>query len=80
MTTYTIEPRVKERWFKDNEMYYDLVKHSIVYYWSDPSYGNGGADFREIKIEKTVFFSKNIEEVLAIKNNLILTKTNKYEN
>ena len=54
--TYTIEPRVKKRWFKDNEMYYDLVKHLMDYVWCDPSYGNGGGDFREIKTEKNSIF------------------------
>lgn len=70
MTTYTIEPRVKKRWFKENEMYYDLVKHSEETYWSDSSFGNGGGSFHKRKVEETVFSSKNIEEVLTIKNNL----------
>ena len=69
-SSYTIEPRVKKRWFKENEMHYDLVKHSEELLWCDPSYGNGDGHFISATRSKTVFSSKNIEELITIKNNL----------
>ena len=65
-SSYTIEPRVKKRWFKKNEMYYDLVKHSE----KEERYSiyEGGVEI--IKTEETVFSSKNIEEVITIKDNI----------
>lgn len=67
MTGYTIEPRVKKRWFKENEMYYDLVKHS-----EEGKYLYNGVDCDWIICPeiKTVFSSKNIDELITIKNNL----------
>ena len=70
MTTYEINPRVKKRWFKENELVYDLIKYSEKEIWDDPSYGNGDGEFRKIKIETVVFSSKNIEEVITTKKNL----------
>lgn len=69
-TTYTIEPRVKKRWFKENEMYYDLVKETELDSIQSAKIGGVNISFFPQKEIKTVFTSKNIEEVLTIKNNL----------
>lgn len=70
MTTYEINPRVKKRWFKENELVYDLIKYSEKEIWDDPSYGNGDGEFRKIKIETVVFSSKDIEQVITMKDNI----------
>ena len=49
MNRYEIEPRVEKRWFKENELVYDLIKYSEKEIWEDPSYGNGDGHFRKIK-------------------------------
>lgn len=67
MTEYTIEPRVKKRWFKENELYYDLVKHSTK---GKYLYSGIDSDWVIFQQKQTVFTSKNIEEVVTIKNNL----------
>lgn len=69
-TTYKIEPRVKKRWFKENDLYYDLVKETEEPEWHDPSFGNGGGNFISAKKLKTVFSSKDINEVLTVLNNI----------
>ena len=62
---YEINPRVKKRWFKENEMYYDLVRHSE----KEERYSIYEGGIEVIKTEETVFSSKNIEEVITIKDN-----------
>lgn len=66
-TEYTIEPRVKKRWFKGNELYYDLVKHSVK---EQHLYNGVDSDWIVCPQTQTIFSSKNIEEVITIKNNL----------
>ncbi len=65
-TTYKIEPRIKKRWFKENETYYDIIKETEEVEWCDPSFGNGGGNLISAKRIKTVFSSKDIDEVLTI--------------
>lgn len=67
---YLIEPRVVRRWFRNNQVIYDLVKYSEEEIWDDPSYGNGDGHFLKIKTTKTIFSSQNIEQVIIIKQNL----------
>lgn len=66
-TEYTIEPRVKKRWFKNNEMYYDLVRHSEEGKWI---YNGVDIDYILCPKIQTIFSSKNIKKVLTIKKNL----------
>ena len=70
-TKYSIEPRVKKRWFKKNKLYYDLVKTTekgkYVYNGLDVDY----VQYNEAEI---IFSSKDINEVLTVMNNLKLHK------
>ena len=76
-TKYSIEPRIKKRWFKENETYYDIIKETEEVEWYDPTYGNGGGNFISAKRIKTVFSSKYIDEVLTMIYHL--NKVNKNE-
>lgn len=67
MTTYKIEPRVKKRWFKENEMYYDLVRHSEEGDWL---YNGIDVDWVICSETKVIFSSKNIGDLIIFKNNL----------
>ena len=69
MTKYLIEPRVKKRWFKENELVYDLIKYSEEDVWIDPSYGNGQGDTFWVKREEVIFTDKDITAVINLKNN-----------
>lgn len=64
---YRIEPRIKKRWFKENELYYDLIKTeekgSYVYNGID-------SDWIEFEETRTVLSSKDINEVLTVIENL----------
>lgn len=66
-TTYKIEPRTKKRWFRENELWYDLVKGigkgRYIYNGID-------SDWIEYDEFKTVFSSKDINEVLTVMENL----------
>lgn len=45
MTPYhTVKARLKTSWFFPSVMVYDIEYHYEV--WYDPSYGNGGGDYR----------------------------------
>ena len=44
--TYEVIPEYKKSWFrKDGVIVYKLIKN--YQYWDDPSYGNGGGDYRD---------------------------------
>lgn len=62
-TKYSTEPRIKKRWFKENELWYDLVKTT-----GQGKYMYNGIDSDWIEYDefKTVFSSKDIDEVLTI--------------
>lgn len=45
MSSYVIKARVKKPWFKPAYVVYDVVHQYQA--WYDPSYGNGGGDYRE---------------------------------
>jgi len=67
MTKYEINSRVKKRWFKENELVYDLIKHS-----EEGKYVYNGIDSDWVNYTKktVIFSSKNIEHVITIKKNL----------
>lgn len=48
MRKYSIKARFKKRWFKAPVMVYDIIEHFQV--WHDPSYGNGGGDYRNCEL------------------------------
>ena len=58
---YLIEPRVVKRWFRNNQVIYDLVK-----YTEQPIH----LEYFPQKTTKTIFSSPNIEQVITIKQNL----------
>ena len=64
---YEINPRVKKRWFKENELVYDLIKHSEE---GEYVYNGIDSDWVNYTKETVVFSSKEIEEVITIKKNL----------
>lgn len=64
---YSIEPRIKKRWFKENELYYDLVKTTGK---GKYMYNGIDSDWIEYDEFKTVFSSKDINEVLIVIENL----------
>ncbi len=71
MIKYHINPRIRKRWFKQNELVYDLVKYSEKEGERYSPY-EGGAQI--IKTEETIFTSKDLDEVITLKDNL--QKTN----
>lgn len=66
-TAYLIETRVLKRWFRNNQLIYDLVK-----YTEDEVYIYNGLDYDLMpqKTIKTIFSSQDIEQVITIKQNL----------
>lgn len=64
---YEINPRVKKRWFKENELVYDLIKHSEE---GEYIYNGVDSDWINYAREIVVFSSKDIEQVITIKKNL----------
>lgn len=70
MTTYKIEPRVKRRWFRENELWYDLIKETWEEEWIDPSFGNGHGAFLPVRKTETIFSSQKIEEIETVIKNL----------
>lgn len=41
---YSVKARMKKPWFRPARIVFDVVLHDRV--WYDPSYGNGGGDYR----------------------------------
>jgi len=73
---YHISSRIKKHWFKKDELVYDLIEYSVKDEWIDPSYGNGGGNFIPVKTEKTLFTSKDLDEVIIIKDKIQKTNGN----
>lgn len=69
-TEYSIKPRMKKRWFRKDVKVYDLIKHVEGKYWSDPSYGNGGGDYRPFKKDYIVYSFSSFAEAEQFKNEL----------
>ena len=44
---YEIIPEYQKRWFREGRVVYKLIKN--FQHWDDPSYGNGGGDYRDAK-------------------------------
>lgn len=44
MSTYAIKARIKKCFFAQDHIVYDIIEHYQE--WYDPSYGNGGGDYR----------------------------------
>ena len=67
--TYSIEPElVKPLWGK-SRVVYNLIK--TYEYWDDPSYGNGGGDYRTAKKVLDVYRTKwEAEDVMKLLNDL----------
>jgi len=70
MIKYLIEPRVKKRWFKENELFYDLVKYSEKEEWFDYSFGNGEGEYITVKRTDVIFTDKDTTVVINLKNKL----------
>lgn len=45
--TYEVVPAYQKRWFREGRVVYNLIRN--YRYWDDPSYGNGGGDYRDAK-------------------------------
>ena len=70
-TEYSIKPRMKKRWFRKDVKVFDLIKHVEGEYWSDPSYGNGGGDYRPFSREGVVYSFSSFAEAEQFKNELL---------
>lgn len=67
--TYRIEPRLTRKWFGifgDPLVVFDIKM--TFEYWHDPSYGNGGGDFREAT--RTLCTMKSFSDATDIVNKL----------
>lgn len=60
-TAYLIEPRVAKRWFRNNQVMYDLVKYTEE---------DTHLEYFPQKTIKTIFSSQDIEQLITIKQNL----------
>ena len=67
---YSIEPRIKKRWFRESELYYDLIKETELYSSQNAKIGKLNIEFFPQKEIKTVSSSKDINEVLIVIENL----------
>ena len=70
-TEYSIKPRIKRRWFRKDVKVFDLIKHVEGEYWSDPSYGNGGGDYRPFNREEVVYSFSSFTEAEQFKKELL---------
>ena len=61
---------MKKRWFINDIKVYDLIKHVEGEYWSDPSYGNGGGDYRPFSREETIYSFSSFTEAETFKTEL----------
>ena len=69
-TEYSIKPRMKRRWFRKDVKVFDLIKHIEGEYWSDPSFGNGGGDYRPFSREEVVYSFSSFAEAEQFKKEL----------
>ena len=69
-TEYSIKPRMKKRWFRKDVKVFDLIKHVEGEYWSDPSYGNGGGDYRPFKNDSVIYTFDTFAEAETFKTEL----------
>jgi hypothetical protein len=65
-----VKARLKKPWFRKPKMVFDVVQH--YQHWYDPSYGNGGGDYRDAA--HVVATYNTSEEAVLVKNTL-----NKYK-
>ena len=68
--TYTIKPRIKQKWFAEDEKVYDLFEREEGVKWVDPSYGNGGGNFMPFENTNKICTFKTYEEAETFKNEL----------
>jgi len=55
---HSVRSRLKKPWFSPPVIVFDLIAHDQV--WYDPSYGNGGGDYRDR--ERTIATYATAEE------------------
>lgn len=70
MTTYIMNPRKRKRWFREDELVYDLIKQTVKNEWIDPSCGNGGGNFIQVEREQVLLTSSNLAEIKNLKEQL----------
>lgn len=64
--SYSINVELAKPWFSDPYVKYQLVKH--YKYWDDPSYGNGGGEYRDGARVLVESIDKDV--ILALKHQL----------
>ncbi len=69
-TAYLIEPRVVKRWFRNNQVIYDLVEYTEKNFTRTVKLGKLEVEFIPQKTIRTIFSSQDIEQVITIKQNL----------
>ena len=62
--TYRVAPRIKKRFFREPVMVFDVVMD--YQYWYDPSYGNGGGDYRDAT-NRLATYAKSEDAVEAVR-------------
>lgn len=55
---YEIVPEYHKPWFGKGRVVYKLIMNYT--YWDDPSYGNGGGDYREAKKVVETFYDEQL--------------------
>lgn len=68
--TYTIKPRINQKWFAEDEKVYDLFEKEEGVRWVDPSYGNGGGSFMPFDSTTKLYTFKTFEEAETFKKEL----------
>ena len=69
---YYIEPILVKRWFREPVVMYALCETGE--YWDDPSYGNGGGDWRTYT--KVVYKYPSFNEAKVVLDKLVNTHHN----
>lgn len=67
---FHIKVKVKKKWFKKNELSYEVYEHKKVDLWIDPSYGNGGGNFVSAWQIKLIMAFNTSAEAIAFKSDL----------
>lgn len=65
-TKYEVIPEYYKPWFRKGRIVYKLFK--TYKYWDDPTYGNGGGDYRDATVLVTTFDDE--QEAIGAMNTL----------